>query len=297
MTNIFSSMPEFISTDVRVKRPIDVSYRIDSEFMQKRHEQMLSPELVRGKSVLDLGCAVAATGAWALYHGARYYTGVELQAKMAQDASNNLQKYFEHVDENEPKWEIFCTSIETFLSWSKAQYDIIIVSGVIYGIIDYFGFLADITKRAKEAVIIESMHPWKLMDREGNLTPMHQWAEATKFPIVQYTQKIRHSHEDGTKSYEYDGIRISIGAFEQIFEHLGWKVSLDANNKLGETIPDVYNVEYVTNMDPSNPGDAHLVNIASGPRFVVQAFPAEKTKFDFVNTFAKGQDKISFKDW
>ncbi len=296
--NVFEQMPEFISNDVRVRRPVDVSYRIDGEFMQKRHEAMLPPDKIKGKRVLDLGCAVAATGAWCLAHGAASYVGVELQEKMASDATDALQKYF--PNDGSHQWKIYPCSIEDFvyvLGGSLDEFDIIVVSGVIYGIVDYFSFLQRITKMAKEMIVIESMHPWKFMDRDGNMTPMEFWAEMTKFPVVQYTQKIRHSHQDGTKSYEYDGVRISIGAFEQAFGHLGWNVSLAANDQLGQTIPDVYNVEHVTNQDPENPGDAHLVNIASGPRFVVQAFPSEKTKFDFINTFVQGEDKISFKSW
>lgn len=291
---VFESMPEFISSDVRVKRPIDVSYRIDTEFMEKRHEAMLPPELIKGKTVLDLGCAVGATGAWCLANGALGYRGVEVQEVMAQSAINNLWKYFP----NRP-WDICKLPIEEYIDQFGPfiEWDIVVVSGVIYGIIDYFSFLKTISMMATTCIVIESMHPWKLIDNDGNLSEMELWERMINFPIVQYTQKIRHSHQDGTKSYEYDGARISIGAFDQMFQHLGWKVSLDANNQLSKTIPDVYNVKHVVNSDPNNPGDAHLVNTASGPRFVIQVFPSDKTKFDFKSTLEKNEDEIDFKKW
>lgn len=292
LKQVFIEMPEFITSDVRVHRPIDVSYRIDADFMQKRHESMLPLDSIKNKRILDLGSAVSATGAWVLENGASYYTAVEIQAEMAQSASQNLKKYF-----SEDRWEVANSSIEEWLDNNTEIYDIIVISGVIYGIIDYYGFLSKITKIAKEMIVIESMHPWKLIDYRGNLSDMDYWRSITEFPIVQYTQKIRHSHSDGTKSYEYDGVRISIGAFDQIFQHLGWRVDLSANCQLEKTIPDVYNVEYVTNLDPDNPGDAHLVNVASGPRFVIQCFPSSKQKYDFISTFNKEPEQISFKMW
>lgn len=288
--NIFELMPEFIESDVRLKRPVDVSYRIDAEFMQARHEAMVPEVLVSGKRVLDLGCAVAATGAWVLSHGASKYVGIELQTKMAQSAVQNLSTYFE-----DRCWNIWETPIESFLKCNIEDFDVIIVSGVIYGIIDFHLFLKTLTETANESIIIESMHPWKILDSSGNLTPMSLWEQAIDLPIVQYAQTIRHSHEDGEKSYEYDGVRISIEAFKHIFGHLGWQVSTDANDTLSRTIPDVYDVKTVINQDPNNPGNAYLVNTASGPRFVIQCFPTEKTKWDFNRSIIDG--KISFKSW
>ena len=290
--NIFDVMPEFISSDVRVNRPVDVSYRIDAEFMMRRHQAMLPHELVNDATVLDLGSAASATGAYALFYGAQKYTAVEVQPKMAADATENLSKYF-----NADRFDVVNDSIENFLENATEQYDIIIISGVIYGVIDYFSFIKKLTKIAKKCIIIESMHPWKILREDGSLTPMSEWAKAIQYPIVQYAQTIRHSHEDGTKSYEYDGIRISVSAFSNIFGHLGWRVSQDANNMLATTIPDVYNIDTVINMDPSNPGNAHLSNVASGPRFLIHCYPDAKTKYDFIDTLKKPAGEIPFKQW
>jgi len=299
-TDTFERMPEFITTDVRINRPVDVSYRIDADFMTKRHEAMLPATLVKGANILDLGCAVGASGAWALDHGAAYYVGLEIQPKMVAAARENFSKYFEKY-----RWDVLEQSIESFLDVTILKFDVIIMSGVIYGIIDYYGMLKRLTEMATTCIVIESMHPWKVIDRFGNMTSMDQWAQQIDLPIVQYTEKIRHSHEDGTKSYEYDGVRVSIGAFEQIFGHLGWGVSLKANETLSKTIPDVYDVQTVINQDPSNPDpNAHLVNTASGPRFVLQAFPPShkfglsetKRKYDFLSMLTA---KIAnrFKEW
>lgn len=289
--NIFNQMSEFITLDVRVKRPVDVSYRIDGDFMYQRHSAMLPPATVAGKRVLDLGCAVAATGAWVLAHGAAHYTGVELQPGMACDAAGALAKYFEGS-----RWTIANTAIESFLASNTETFDIVIVSGVIYGIADFHSFLRQITQIAAETVVIESMHPWKVIRADGTLTPMEEWRRVIDYPIVQYCPAVRHSHQSGTKSYEYDGVRISIAAFQQIFGHLGWQVDLTANNELAKTVPDVYDVDHVVRGD--TPAElAHLINTASGPRFVIRCYPGAKSKFDFVHTFAKPEDEISFKEW
>lgn len=289
--NIFETAHEFIDNDVRFRRPVNVSYRIDGEFMQKRHEAMLPVETLNGKTVLDLGCAAGATGYWSLFHGAEKYTGVELQKKMAEDTTEALRMYFK-----DSRWDIVNSSIESFLEKNIEKFDIIVVSGVIYGIIDYYGFVEKLTKICNECIVIESMHPWKIMDKNGNLTDIKFWEKMIEFPFVQYTPGIRHSHEDGTKSYEYDGIRISQSAFHHIFDHLGWKASDAANDRLASTIPDVYDVKTVVNSDPDNPGNAHLVNTASGPRFVIRAFPVgSASRQDFSNSVSHGNTK--FKEW
>lgn len=290
MKTVFERMPEFIETDVRLRRPVDVSYRIDAEFMEKRHEAMLPESLILGKRVLDLGCAVGATGAWALSHGATYYTGVEIQKKMALSAAKNLDKYFDAKN-----WGIYTQTIEEFLNENYLNYDIVIVSGVIYGIVDFHSFLKTLCDITNDCIIIESMHPWKILNSKDELTPMSVWEQVIDLSIVQYAQTIRHSHEDGEKSYEYDGVRISIGAFKHIFGHLGWTVSTDANDILVITIPDVYDVKTVVNQDPNNPGDSHLVNTASGPRFVIQCFPDTKCKWDFKHSLQL--ENIPFKNW
>lgn len=289
--NIFNKMPEFITLDVRVKRPVDVSYRIDGEFMHRRHSAMLQAATLNGKRVLDLGCAVAATGAWVLAHGAAHYTGVELQSRMAADARLALGQHFDRS-----QWDIINQSIEDFLAANTGKFDIVVVSGVIYGIADYFSFLKQITSIASEAVVIESMHPWKIIKADGTLTPMEEWRKAIDYPMVQYCPAVRHSHESGTKSYEYDGVRISVSAFQQIFGHLGWAVDLSANEELATTVPDVYDVDHVVRGD-TPPERAHLVNTASGPRFVIRCYPATKSKFDFIHTFTKPEPEISFKEW
>ena len=85
---MFELQPEFIDLDPRKNRPkqtkddqgFDIlSYPVTIEFMNLRHSVMVPPEIIKGKTILDVGSCMGATGAWSLYHGAKDYTGVEIQ--------------------------------------------------------------------------------------------------------------------------------------------------------------------------------------------------------------------------
>jgi hypothetical protein len=68
-SNVFVDQPEFVDTDPRNQRPEQIAYRIDTNFMQVRHEILLPKNTLKGKKVLDLGSCNAASGAWVNWGG------------------------------------------------------------------------------------------------------------------------------------------------------------------------------------------------------------------------------------
>ena len=88
MINTFKLHPEFIEVDNRKNRPIVVpspekngpgySYNINPEFMFERHKIMLPLDLIKGRTVLDIGGCIGASGDWCLANGAKHYTNIEL---------------------------------------------------------------------------------------------------------------------------------------------------------------------------------------------------------------------------
>ena len=147
--SVFQRFPQFIETDVRQSR--QRGYSVDSKFMTDRYEILLPPELVQGKTVLDLGCCVASAGAWVLDNGAKSYTGVEVQSTMSDIASQNLTQCY-----NDRDWTIIESSFEHFFEKNTLHYDIVIALGVIYSSIEYQIFLKNIANICNEHIVYDS---------------------------------------------------------------------------------------------------------------------------------------------
>jgi Methyltransferase domain len=148
--NCYDAAPEFIDEDNRRFRGHNP---ISKEQMAAKHSVLLPESLIKGKTILDLGCCMGATGHWALSHGAAHYTGIELQTEYAEGARRLFDKY--HPD----KFVIYQTPIEKWLSEPHAeQYDIVCILGVIYAFIDYFSILKYSTALARSTYIVEGLH-------------------------------------------------------------------------------------------------------------------------------------------
>jgi hypothetical protein len=150
MSDCFAAAPEFIDEDNRRFRHWNPVTKLQ---MTAKHGTLLPEALVRGKTVLDLGCCLGATGHWCLFHGASHYTGVEFQPEYAEGARRLLNRY--HPD----KTVIHQTSIEKFLSHpGTAPFDIVCLLGVIYVFTDYYSILKSSAALAKSTIVIEGGH-------------------------------------------------------------------------------------------------------------------------------------------
>lgn len=151
--NCFETAPEFVDEDNRQFRTHN---RVSKEQMRNKHEVMFPAHLVKGRSVLDLGSCMGSTGHWCLSHGAKHYTGVEVQKEYVDLSSKLLAQY------HPGKYKLFHQSIEEFFASNSDQFDIIALLGVIYTFVDYYSILKAVTDRAKEQVIFENMYPDKV---------------------------------------------------------------------------------------------------------------------------------------
>jgi hypothetical protein len=150
--NVFDQHPDFINLDPRTTR-VGV-YSVNSEFMENRHSCLLPPDLIKNKNILDLGCCVGATGAWALANGAASYCGVEYHNDLADIAKSNFKKYFP-----DSSVVIINDSVENFFNTPNVKFDILIASGLIYSFYDPIPVLNSMIKCA-DVIIIESGHPY-----------------------------------------------------------------------------------------------------------------------------------------
>ena len=147
----FDQAPEFITEDNRQFRILNP---VSKELMEAKHEALLPPELVKGKTILDLGCCLGATGHWCLSNGAAHYTGVELQAGYADAGRRLFEQYWPG------RYTIEQASIEDWLRRPELpSFDIVCALGVIYAFTDYYWILKRCTEISRSILAIEGMYP------------------------------------------------------------------------------------------------------------------------------------------
>lgn len=196
MINIFQTQPRWIAEDKRTQRPIVVdspgkpggpsfSYNISVDFMFERHKVMLPPELIKGKSILDIGSLLGATGAWCLANGASSYTGLEPQLEFVNHSNSLFQEYFPNG-----RWENIHNSVDNYDT--DRQWDIVVASGVLYACFDPFDFVNKVSKFSKETVIFDTVHPFNGYRRLfPDATDEDRHRVSTILSIIQPSERVR----------------------------------------------------------------------------------------------------------
>lgn len=240
MTNIFLDQPEFIEKDPRVRRPEKIGYKVTPDFMLKRHEILLQPDLIKGKRILDLGSCLAATGAWCLSNGASYYKGVELYEEFARDSIHCLEKYYQ-----KELWSIEQITIEAFLDKEGEKFDVIIASGIFYGLENPLETIRLICKKS-DCVVVESFHSG---------TPFHSpyLSKETKQVLKQDKNIVKFIENEsfltvgtrgmvtpGDQNVRFHGFNPSMGSFKYMFSALGFEYDDDLNVRLKSAMRDIY---------------------------------------------------------
>ena len=174
---------ELLSTDWRRNRPQKFGFRMTDQKTIHKHQRLLPPELVKGKTILDIGSYISQTGDWCLNHGATKYTGVEIIKEFADRGIELMEKY--HPGEN---WNIITASLEDYFEQHKEKYDIIFCWGVSFSQIDHAWFIKNLCDRA-DHIALNWRHPkvmwnenqheisdelWKKLEYE---IPYQEWQE------------------------------------------------------------------------------------------------------------------------
>jgi predicted nicotinamide N-methyase len=225
--NVFESKISFIKTDPRIDRPKDVGYTVTADFMQKRHDAFFHEFNLTDCKVLDIGCCVAASGAYVLDHGASYYLGIEYQQDLVESSRQNLEEHYE-----KKKWDIIQDSFENFDTEQK--FDFVIASGVIYTSIDVIQSMKKLTKWAN-TVLIESTHP-KLAALLYRMKPM-PYTQQPAFVTLPNSQMFYKGQFPGVS---YVSARPSYRYCLEIMNFLGYTAE-NINSNLENILPDIYN--------------------------------------------------------
>ena len=151
-TSIFDSAKEFLDLDNRRLRNKQTTTR---ESLTNKFSVQLPADLIKGKTILDLGSCLGAAGHHALTYGASHYTGVELQPYYFDTSKQILSKYWE-----EDQYKIIQQDVEEFLDIAIAEnkkYDYVLAAGIIYGFVDIVSILRKISKVSNTYVMIDTL--------------------------------------------------------------------------------------------------------------------------------------------
>ena len=236
MKNIFLDYPDFISSDRRTMRGTTPNggYRVDSKLQYLRHSISVSPDSIKDCSVLDLGCCVGATGAWALHHGAKSYVGVEIDSDFCQHAVDNFTKYFPNG-----QWTIKNQSLEVFLNENKDKFDVVIAFGVLHGSINTESILQNISQLAEQTIIIDSIVPPHIVDLNKKQVDTETLA---LLEIVDFSAMGR-SIKSGMPSLPF--LSVMLGRY-------GFELENDFTNLYDQALKNIYIDRYCASFKKSN---------------------------------------------
>lgn len=151
--NIFESAREFVDLDNRKFRDFNIC---SARSLTNKLQVQLDPDLIKNKTILDLGSCLGAAGHWALHHGALHYTGVELQDYYADTSRKLLNKYWPTN-----VFDIIKTDIESFLDScikNNQKYDYVLIAGVLQVFFNTIDILKKIASVTKEILVIDAIN-------------------------------------------------------------------------------------------------------------------------------------------
>lgn len=235
MKNIFLDYPDFIERDPRKNRGTlsGGRYQPTAKFQYIRHNTTLIPNTLAGLKVLDLGCCIAASGAWVLHHGAESYTGIEMEKKFCDIAEENLKKYF-------PKhqWKIKNQSVEDFFSENQDKFDIVIAWGIIFGSTETQFFLQELCKITNGRLLIEDMQPNHVVNLKKLDKKLPKLLKTYGIDVNSLaTQEIQ---DTATIYRPIKGVKPAESFVKIIMNHCGFDLEKDFSTELSQSLTNEY---------------------------------------------------------
>lgn len=254
MNNIFLDYPEFIESDPRQLRPnFGGGYTIDAEIQYNKHQICLPSDQLKDKTVLDLGCCVAASGAWALASGAQHYVGVELQQKFYQQSVDNLQGRF---DSN--RWTMYNQGVSEFLEKNTQHFDIVILFGILYQSIYFEDLIQGVLKINPGRILIDSMAPLGTVDEATRQKLKH-------LPLIEYVENQSMVSENAGNRHLINAARISVPALQVLFWSHGYTLTNNYTSQLKTVLPNAYQSRFCVEFDKT--GNDRLIDFENSYKF------------------------------
>lgn len=223
---------EFLDLDFRANRPPECGVPMNPNITIKKHEWLLPPEVIAGKSILDIGSFIGQTGDWCLNNGARMYTGVEISKEFADKSRELLGKY--HAGEAFAIWN---SGLEEFFAQNTGHYDIVFCWGVLFGHHDHAYVLRELAKRA-DHVIVESRHPKWMWRHDADVIANDFWYDLEyAIPYSEWQTGDMTMLAATNGSIKCTAANSSIAALKVLMEINGFTANLDVYEKLKVEFP------------------------------------------------------------
>jgi hypothetical protein len=212
---------DFLDIDFRKQRDPKKSLVSTDDLTIHKHEVLLPPELIKGKTILDLGCFHSATGDWCLRNGSASYTGVEISQEFSDIARGLMTKH--HPGGN---WRIHTAGFDQFFDADKTKFDIVFAWGVLHHTLNHVWFLNELSQRA-DHVIIGARTP-RVMWRDTSVDS--EFLKKLEYDIA-YTEyhngemSLMYGPEFGVKCVAANS---SLAAVKMIMATNGFETDLDA---------------------------------------------------------------------
>lgn len=146
----FDDYPNFYENDNRRNRGFNP---ISKAFLEAKFGVLLPEDVVKGKSVLDLGSCYGAAGQWVLFNNASTYTGIEVQKEYAIQSRERLSHWGDKVT-------ILQEDVRSYLNKiDENRFDVVIISGILYHFIDTKKIIDSVCRACKGSVIVETNFP------------------------------------------------------------------------------------------------------------------------------------------
>jgi SAM-dependent methyltransferase len=144
MPEIFTADSPFVVRDNRRFRPV---LPTTARTLNRRHSLLMPPRVLKGRTVLDLGCCLGATGYWALSLGAKGYHGVEHQRGYADEARRLFA--------GKRNAKVVREDAVRYLARSTGRYGVVAIMGLLHGLYDPLFALWEAARRAERYLCFE----------------------------------------------------------------------------------------------------------------------------------------------
>lgn len=197
--SLFTEDSPFVLRDSRRTRPL---LPTTAQGLNHKHDLLLPRHVVDGKTVLDLGCCLGATGYWVVKHGASRYLGLELQDGFAQIGRELLMDI--------PQAAVETRDTLAYLEQPDEQFDVVCVLGLVHGLYDPLAVIRQAAACTRTYLCFEDFGP---DHPEAVMLPDH----GMRMPQA--------GVEGGTRGF---GWMISPKAMHSIMDFLGFAPDMDA---------------------------------------------------------------------
>ena len=149
----FQLAPWFASEDERKHRTWNPVFETT---LVGKCAALIPPDLVRGRTVLDLGACIGAMCHYALCAGASKATAVEVQ----EDFCHRAQKLMSRAHSQETSFEVVNCGVREFLAKCPPRsFDVVIAAGLLHCFTDPITVVRDMMRVARVAICLEVDHP------------------------------------------------------------------------------------------------------------------------------------------